>query len=834
MKLKLKLAFVCLFVISLCTAGYCGKIVYPWNATTAIVKAGESFEIWFDSDMGQTVSSVELRSPYINVKTKMDSVRTVGIDYDQTSGNIFDWEINTVVPVGTPADRYDLVLKTSTGKETSIRAVKVVKEYKTDYTIMHFSDTHMCQGQKINGHPERLFKISAIADIANIIGVEMVFVTGDLINNNIFPPKKRAEFFYDGFPPAGLKGMHGFNAATFSVAGNHDFLEGQTPALGSYKEKTQTWNDCHGLHYYNFKYGDNRFMVVNTGWHGFDWNYQLKDHINWLKDAGPGNLRVAAFHKSEKGTMGKWSNEIDLSLAVIGHNHHLAHANPYELGGRKIMYYADSVREHFAINLVRVHTDGSYSVANDKVYVEDPNAEPSSWKPKITLSYAKENNGTSFTNTATVINKFDVAFPDGQVRFVMPKGAYEVSKGDIEQVFENDLVTVVDVRVKLKSNTTTKVAIKLSDSVDLCPNDPEKTSPGFCGCGVSEGSCAKQSLTVTNGSGDGKYAQLQNVVITANPDPPGKEFDKWVIKSGSPAVMNIDKPETLIRLRKGPAELSATYKDLPPVNDAECVSLDMPDLVPGNTVVAKIKMKNTGTTTWTKHRGYRLASVNPADNKIWGLNRVSLSDEDRILPGDEKIFTFSIKVPTTPGIYNCQWKMLQEGVEWFGEKTNNKSTRIGQSGGYFDDCDSKKLWASDGSLKLNKVDNKQGTGCIEYTGASTDEFQKVFTAPYNSGCTLNNAEVQFWYYVSDPSKLKETNQVEIGSSGKADVDEYNWVLKDLSAGWNFIRLNVNTAGKIGKPDLNAINWFRIYRFKSGEVTTRIDGIQVLDPGSNNK
>jgi hypothetical protein len=43
----------------------------------------------------------------------------------------------------------------------------------------------------------------------------------------------------------------------------------------------------------------------------------------------------------------------------------------------------------------------------------------------------------------------------------------------------------------------------------------------------------------------------------------------------------------------------------------------------------------------------------------------------------------------------------------------------------------------------------------------------------------------------------------------------------------FIQLNAANAGKIGTLNLSAINWFRIYGFKTGSVTTRLHAIQLL-------
>ncbi len=144
---------------------------------------------------------------------------------------------------------------------------------------------------------------------------------------------------------------------------------------------------------------------------------------------------------------------------------------------------------------------------------------------------------------------------------------------------------------------------------------------------------------------------------------------------------------------------------------------------------------------------------------------------------------------------------------------------------FFDDCDQLTLWNSSAALKLNDTDQKQGTNCIEFNGSTTDEFKKAFSPAYNSELTSDNAVLKFWYYVSDVSNCG-TVRVELGSAGKADVDEFSWPLSGLVNGWNQISLKVSQATILGSPNLNALNWFRIYNQKSGTITTRIDGIEI--------
>ena len=82
-------------------------------------------------------------------------------------------------------------------------------------------------------------------------------------------------------------------------------------------------------------------------------------------------------------------------------------------------------------------------------------------------------------------------------------------------------------------------------------------------------------------------------------------------------------------------------------------------------------MRNTGSATWTRETYFRLGSQNPENNTIWGGNRVDLPVGITTLPGAEWAFTFYITAPTEVGSYNFQWRMVEEGIGWFGEFTEN-------------------------------------------------------------------------------------------------------------------------------------------------------------------
>ncbi|MDD3176008.1 MAG: NBR1-Ig-like domain-containing protein [Candidatus Nanoarchaeia archaeon] len=112
-------------------------------------------------------------------------------------------------------------------------------------------------------------------------------------------------------------------------------------------------------------------------------------------------------------------------------------------------------------------------------------------------------------------------------------------------------------------------------------------------------------------------------------------------------------------------------------NAAEFLQQSIPvTMVAGQTYPVSIIFENIGTNNWNETNQYRLGSQNPQDNGIWREGRVYLAAGEEIAPGQAKTFTFDVKAPATPGAYNFQWQMVQDGVEWFGDKTPNVAVAV--------------------------------------------------------------------------------------------------------------------------------------------------------------
>lgn len=597
-KKGLKLAILRCVVLTLLLLLVCSnmawsaKIVYPWRAANAMVKAGESFEVWFNADADQTINYIALSGPYNTVETTIN-VETGSWVYDEWSGNQYNTKIIVTVPENAPEERYDLIVNTSSGDMISKAAVKVIKEYKDVYYILHISDAHRWQGA-YDTEGVILKEISTVVDIANIIDPAVVVETGDnhypntnnMDGDDVKSTKNRVIEYMNGGTE--FNGMNDFKAPVFSVPGNHC-----TPNKAYHKEPGYSsnnlngswlkgpasyWNKYYGLQYHHVTYGNTRFIGVNNAWcpdtgggsEGYVPNYkwQLDGAINWLNRVGSGNLIVTFCHVPQESIPPVFnalnSAGYEPGLMVAGHIHR-TNSNPFDINGKGIVYTTDTPRDgegKAPYNLYKVNNlTGTYEpVGNLKAIQEGLESEKKYNTPMLKLTYDNQNDGSFANNTATIVNKYDFPIEGARVRFVMPKGTYSISDGIVWQTIENDEVKVVDVRIHIEGNSTTEIVI--NDTI-LCPDDPNKTEPGLCGCGVPEGSCVTSQLTVENGRGNGNYYPYEALYIHADTPAEGKVFDAWVVNNGNPFINNINAPSAIIELRGEETSVTATYKEIP-------------------------------------------------------------------------------------------------------------------------------------------------------------------------------------------------------------------------------------------------------------------------------
>jgi lysophospholipase L1-like esterase len=185
------------------------------------------------------------------------------------------------------------------------------------------------------------------------------------------------------------------------------------------------------------------------------------------------------------------------------------------------------------------------------------------------------------------------------------------------------------------------------------------------------------------------YNQVINELVTANNLVPGPDLYAWF--SSNPSELGPDgihpTNDGAVSINRLWAQALNGFHTDPPTppgppppppppppasNGAQFVSQVVPTTMgTGGTYAVSVTMMNSGTSSWTAASSYSLGSRNPTNNTIWGMNRVALDAGDSVGPGQMKTFTWNVTAPSTPGTYDFQWRMVQDGVEQFGENSPN-------------------------------------------------------------------------------------------------------------------------------------------------------------------
>ncbi|HEX9389760.1 MAG TPA: NBR1-Ig-like domain-containing protein, partial [Usitatibacteraceae bacterium] len=115
-------------------------------------------------------------------------------------------------------------------------------------------------------------------------------------------------------------------------------------------------------------------------------------------------------------------------------------------------------------------------------------------------------------------------------------------------------------------------------------------------------------------------------------------------------------------------------------DSAQFISQSVPTtMAAGRSYAVTVTMKNNGANTWTTAANYNLGSQNAQDNTRWGFGRVGLPGSTSVTTGNTATFSFNVTAPATAGTYNFQWRMVHDGVAWFGDYTTNVAIVVKQA-----------------------------------------------------------------------------------------------------------------------------------------------------------
>jgi hypothetical protein len=115
--------------------------------------------------------------------------------------------------------------------------------------------------------------------------------------------------------------------------------------------------------------------------------------------------------------------------------------------------------------------------------------------------------------------------------------------------------------------------------------------------------------------------------------------------------------------------------DCPPrVEDAELLEADLPSrLACAQRYPARITVRNTGRTRWSKRDGHALAAVEGGDD--FHAPAVTLADGAVVAPAGIHTFAATLVAPDAAGTYRLAWRMARPGGGFFGPSVE-QSVRV--------------------------------------------------------------------------------------------------------------------------------------------------------------
>ncbi len=251
----------------------------PTSTHPVIVTAGDRFTMEVQNPIDVTAVTVELIAGDAVIPIYTSDPHDVFKARDRSTFDLPTWEclvdgwkmswmwrprvtvrdlvsVPVTVPAGVPDGFYNLRMSCSAGKDTSERAVRVLRKLPTDYRVVHVTDWHVTRSDR----DRRPAILRAVAERVNRLRPAFVLCTGDNTEHN-FPDEH--ELFLDI--------LNDYEVPTFVVGGNHD--TGGKVYEGHADELLYI-----GDPYYSFDFGEDHYTGIDNATRFFD-----SEQVEWIK-----------------------------------------------------------------------------------------------------------------------------------------------------------------------------------------------------------------------------------------------------------------------------------------------------------------------------------------------------------------------------------------------------------------------------------------------------------------------------------------------------------------------------------------------------------------------
>lgn len=334
------------------------------------------------------------------------------------------------------------------GAATNWNAVGIVQNFETNFYILHYADpqaggyeptkpdTGMC------GNNGSIREIYWHAPAFSLIHPRLMFDTGDELDN---PYYAYSVANYQQY----IDAMCQIGVPVLVTRGNNDDMI-----------STAEWRSTLGVETYSLAMGS--FYVCQK-------DYNEDNFTTWFTNdyaasfTNPAiQFRLFGQHFSDAQCSWLPPAGQEPGLMLVGHIHinSIVQSNPYYILSTAAAHNKGAVS---LIEFARTGTNWICTSLNDisgaQFQVMNSGAEA-----RVSNTFAYLNDGTSLTNTATIVNDIPNNFWDGRVRFLMPYSAagYTVSNGVklAEYPYNDNSNMAVVVKVNIAQSATTRVGIR--------------------------------------------------------------------------------------------------------------------------------------------------------------------------------------------------------------------------------------------------------------------------------------------------------------------------------------------------------------------------------------
>ncbi|SHK76927.1 Calcineurin-like phosphoesterase [Desulfatibacillum alkenivorans DSM 16219] len=475
--------FLCLLFVAFFWGSYCASecrgnfvpgdkltvIQRPIHSIPQLTFPGQSFEIRASAPEETTGWQAFLQ--YQEYSIDLPVTQSV---YDETTG----WHILTVqTPTPDFYELFDLVvLAGGVEADTAVNAVRIEPETGASWCFIHITDTHLTthrysyESGYFNDMTE-LDDFEAVIDDINIINPKFVLHTGDVVNEG-----ELEDFQNMGYFSAAKNAMQLLNVPIYLVSGSNDIggWDATPPPDGTARNNWYSffgWDilkNPNGLYpyrtqNYSFVYNGVKFIGLEAyeNYENFqpdvfgDFSFTIPQ-MNWLiTECGTSESSKVLFYHYD------FSSQINLEVlgvdgALWGHIHADSgseSARPFNLATAKVCDGGRSYR------LIKVQ---------DGALIPQETCQAGSAGQNLTLSYSQPNDGTRYSNTATIVNNLSLDLEHCLVKFLTPASAVEIqtSYGTITQAAIAGAVKTVYVEAFVPASS--EVSITLSSNSGSC------------------------------------------------------------------------------------------------------------------------------------------------------------------------------------------------------------------------------------------------------------------------------------------------------------------------------------------------------------------------------